>query len=57
MVVEGIDPRPDPIETKHGEKPYDEEDELNKPVDTVLYDDPFGNEETAEVKYKTLKWW
>lgn len=24
---------------------------------TPVYEDPFGNEEFAEVKYKTLKWW
>lgn len=22
-----------------------------------VYDDPFGNEENAEVQYKTLSWW
>lgn len=24
---------------------------------TPVYEDAFGNEEFAEVKYKTLKWW
>ena len=22
-----------------------------------IYDDPFGDEEFAEVKYRTLRWW
>ncbi|GAB1210941.1 hypothetical protein ATERTT37_000051 [Aspergillus terreus] len=55
MLVEGVDPQPDPIENKYGEKVGDEDD-FHKPVDQTPYDDPFGNEETAEVKYKTLKW-
>ncbi|KAL5361209.1 transmembrane amino acid transporter protein-domain-containing protein [Aspergillus floccosus] len=57
MLVEGVDPQPDPIENKYGEKAGDGEDDFHKPVDQTPYDDPFGNEETAEVKYKTLKWW
>lgn len=31
---------------KHGEKPLSANDL-----------EPFGNEETAEVKYRTMKWW
>lgn len=33
--------------------PMDEKKEDPTPV----YEDAFGNEEFAEVKYKTLKWW
>lgn len=36
----------------------------NDPTDTEKYsekvppeDDPFGNEETGEVKYRVMKWW
>lgn len=25
--------------------------------DTPSYEDPFGNEEFAEVKYRTMEWW
>lgn len=46
---------PEPIETKDEKYDFDPEDNL-KPEPTNV-DDPFGNEEGAEVKYKTLKWW
>jgi hypothetical protein len=34
--------------------PY--EKDLEKPLDANKLE-PFGNEETAEVKYRTMKWW
>lgn len=60
MVLHGVAP-PDPIESKQVTDKYDadlEEPEL-KPVQPVdnHYVDPFANDETSEVKYKTLKWW
>ncbi|KAA8648058.1 putative amino acid transporter [Aspergillus tanneri] len=54
-MLQGVNPIPDPIDTKHDDKTYDPEEDLKR-VDNT-YEDPFGNEETAEVKYKTLKWW
>lgn len=36
---------------KEDPAPYEKEDP------TPIYEDAFGNEEFAEVKYKTLKWW
>jgi hypothetical protein len=34
--------------------PY--EKDMEKPLDASKLE-PFGNEETAEVKYRTMKWW
>ena len=50
---------PDPIDTapEHGlymQEPYaDEKLALENPE----AEEPFGNEESAEVKYRTLTWW
>jgi hypothetical protein len=32
------------------------EKDMEKPLDVNKLE-PFGNEETAEVKYRTMKWW
>lgn len=55
MSLSGVPPPNDNIESKD-EKYYDPEDDVLKP-NLTQPDDPFGNEENAEVKYKTLKWW
>lgn len=34
-----------------------EQDQDGKDVDVGEQIDPFGSEETAEIKYKTLTWW
>lgn len=56
--LSGIPPPSDPIESKHNqdEKFMDPEEDFLKP-EMPQYGDPFGNEENAEVKYKTLAWW
>lgn len=36
-------------EEKHEKPQYDDH--------VPTYDDPFGNEEFAEVQYRTLHWW
>lgn len=56
MLMEGVPPPSDPIEDKHGHPMY-ADDDLKAELDNTPVDDPFGNEATAEVKYKTLKWW
>ncbi|PIG85606.1 amino acid transporter [Aspergillus arachidicola] len=56
MLMEGVPPPSDPIENKHGHPMY-ADDDLKAELDNTPVDDPFGNEATAEVKYKTLKWW
>ncbi|KAE8377561.1 amino acid transporter [Aspergillus bertholletiae] len=56
MLMEGVPPPSDPIENKHGDYLY-ADDDLKAELDNTPVDDPFGNEATAEVKYKTLKWW
>ncbi|KAF7586664.1 hypothetical protein BBP40_008513 [Aspergillus hancockii] len=57
MLMEGVPPPADPIENKDGRHFMDPDEDLKAEVDNTPYDDPFGNEATAEVKYKTLKWW
>ncbi|KAJ5545542.1 hypothetical protein N7535_006072 [Penicillium sp. DV-2018c] len=52
MIHEGVAPYPDPIDSESG---YNDE---KKVVDqTPQYQDAFGDETGAEVKYKTMKWW
>ncbi|PLB51294.1 amino acid transporter [Aspergillus steynii IBT 23096] len=55
MRLDGVNPEVDPIDNKQAEK-GGYEDDLKGQQDPSFVD-PFGNEETAEVKYKTLKWW
>ncbi|KAJ5092448.1 hypothetical protein NUU61_007318 [Penicillium alfredii] len=54
MILDGVTPQHDTVdsETGYGEKSLDDE----KPV-APRYVDPFGDEEGAEVKYKTMEWW
>jgi hypothetical protein len=58
MTLEGVPPPSEPIEAKQKdqEKAVDDGADL-KPIDNTPYIDPFGDEQNAEVKYKTLKWW
>lgn len=43
----------------HGEKPLDQPvgAEDQKVAARPQYDDPFGDEEGAEVQYRTMTWW
>lgn len=54
MIIEGVTPQPDPIDSGslYNEKSLDEKHDFNP-----QYVDAFGNEENAEVKYKTMEWW
>jgi hypothetical protein len=54
MILEGVTPQADPVDSgsDYKEKSFDE-----KPDFTPQYVDAFGNEENAEVKYKTMEWW
>lgn len=38
---------------------HDEDEKIEKvaPNESPPADDPFGNEEMAEVKFRTMKWW
>ncbi|KAF4271442.1 hypothetical protein KXV22_006958 [Aspergillus fumigatus] len=58
MMLDGVPQPPEPIEAKQNdqEKALDDGADL-KPIDNTPYIDPFGDEQNAEVKYKTLKWW
>lgn len=51
---DGVNPQRDPIDTESGynEKSLDDEKSV-----APQYQDAFGNEENAEVKYKTMEWW
>ncbi|KAJ6077037.1 hypothetical protein N7499_009018 [Penicillium canescens] len=53
MILDGVTPHYDPTDSESGWK------EKNMEQDQVApqYQDAFGNEEGAEVKYKTMKWW
>jgi hypothetical protein len=57
MMLEGVPPPSD-----HSDKQRDQEKAIDdgadlKPINNTPYIDPFGDEQNAEVKYKTLKWW
>lgn len=54
MILDGVTPQPDPVDSESGWKEKSiEEDHGVSP----RYADPFGDEENAEVKYKTMEWW
>ncbi|KAE8355468.1 transmembrane amino acid transporter protein-domain-containing protein [Aspergillus coremiiformis] len=57
MLIEGVPLPSDPVENKQAGDFMYPDDDLKAEVDSTPCDDPFGNEATAEVKYKTLKWW
>jgi hypothetical protein len=57
MMLEGVPPPSDPSDKQRDqEKAIDDGADL-KPINNTPYVDPFGDEQNAEVKYKTLKWW
>lgn len=51
----GVMPTDAPVD-RSSELDREEKKELDRER-TTDYDDPFGNEEFAEVKYKTMAWW
>lgn len=53
MSNEAVRPAHDPVDSDSGWKEQSVEDEKVVP----RYTDPFGDEENAEVKYKTMEWW
>jgi hypothetical protein len=53
MILDGVTQRHDPSDSESGWKEKNMEDDQVAPQ----YQDAFGNEEGAEVKYKTMKWW
>ncbi|KAK4866577.1 hypothetical protein LT330_008130 [Penicillium expansum] len=52
MIHDGVTPYQDPTDSESG---YNEKKMLED--QSPQYQDAFGNEEGAEVKYKTMKWW
>lgn len=52
MILDGVTPYQDPTDSESG---YNEKKMLED--QNPKYQDAFGNEEGAEVKYKTMKWW
>jgi len=61
MVLQGVAPAEEPIESKQVTDKYDADLEENdlKPVQPVdnHYVDPFITDEASAVKYKSLQWW
>lgn len=53
MIIEGVPTRPDPVDSEAGSAW--KEKELNNGM--PQYQDAFGDETNAEVKYKTMEWW
>lgn len=51
MIPDGVTPYQDPTDSESG---YNEKKILEE---RPQYQDAFGDEEGAEVKYKTMKWW
>ena len=54
MILDGVSLQRDPVDSEFGskEKPLKEEQDVSP-----RYQDAFGDEENAEVKYKTMEWW
>lgn len=52
MIHDGVTPYPEATDSESG---YNEKKILED--QSPQYQDAFGNEEGAEVKYKTMKWW
>lgn len=54
MVLDGAALQPEPVDSESGwkEEPI-EKDQGGSP----RYADAFGDEDNAEVKYKTMEWW
>lgn len=52
-----IDPVPESSSHGHSHGHSPEEKDLKEEEWEPTVQDAFGNEETAEVKYKVLKWW
>lgn len=62
MVSRSVSPTPIDLEHGHEQKNTTSDQILastdeKKEDPTPAYEDAFGNEEFAEVKYKTLEWW
>ena len=53
--IDVIDDRPTALD--RDEKSYPPGSSYESKHDAPPHDDPFGNEDFAEVKYKTLSWW
>jgi hypothetical protein len=53
MIIEGVPTRPDPVDSEAGSGWKEKEFEKDMPQ----YQDAFGDETNAEVKYKTMEWW
>ena len=54
MILQGVTPTADPVDSGSDfkEKSLEENQDF-----APQYVDAFGNEENAEVKYKTMEWW
>lgn len=53
MIIEGVPTRPEPVDSEAGSGWKEKEFEKDMPQ----YQDAFGDETNAEVKYKTMEWW
>lgn len=55
MILEGVTPKPEPVDvdSESGWK----EKSLEEDGVPRRYQDAFGDETNAEIKYKTMEWW
>lgn len=53
MIIEGVPTHPEPVDSEAGSGWKEKEFEKEMPQ----YQDAFGDETNAEVKYKTMEWW
>ncbi|KAJ5123110.1 hypothetical protein N7448_009207 [Penicillium atrosanguineum] len=56
MILEGVTPKPEPVADVDSEAGWKEKSVEEDGV-SPRYQDAFGDETNAEVKYKTMEWW
>lgn len=52
-------PYREPVDDAHTDKEFPENLDAEKQNAEIVpaYEEPFGDEEYAEIKYRTLRWW
>jgi hypothetical protein len=57
MILEGVTPNPEPVPADVDSESGWKEKSLEEDAVAPRYQDAFGDETNAEVKYKTMEWW
>jgi hypothetical protein len=57
MILEGVTPNPEPVPADVDSESGWKEKSLKEDAVAPRYQDAFGDETNAEVKYKTTEWW